>query len=409
MINRKRTRHLPPQIVLNRNKGVWHDLIRRFVKVDYPIYCFPVEIAERSSEPYEEIERNMELLLEYTEIDNREKLYTTMGIKDMRHLGDNVVDYLRSIGHLAEDNKGRLSLSPLGQDSIRAGEKYKIERSARRLYFDALSLEPLPARYYKGREAAFISLPEERGFRHLNLIDAWEDFSPNKLKSLLRLKGYERHYYNLPQEMLDIKIDKNIFDLSEEEIVSAGVIVYLPLYLQILEDKQRFVHQMESRAIGEFVVYNAYSGRQDDFFLGVIKKNMPRLTYLSAPLFDSLSANFIEEEVDPWRRSTGESIDKRQIRQDDDGNFILPVGWPNVEGWIRDGQEAPLRDVAYNNILPISDLGHRGRVLRLVFSAAVHAKAVKYFINKRVRQLKEQDSSQEFIEREIEKMEKRFF
>ena len=110
MINRKRTRHLPPQIVLNRNKGVWHDLIRRFVKVDYPIYCFPVEIAERSSEPYEEIERNMELLLEYTEIDNREKLYTTMGIKDMWHLGDNVVDYLRSIGHLAEDNKGRLCL-----------------------------------------------------------------------------------------------------------------------------------------------------------------------------------------------------------------------------------------------------------------------------------------------------------
>jgi len=48
----------------------------------------------------------------------------------------------------------------------------------------------------------------------------------------------------------------------------------------------------------------------------------------------------------------------------------------------------PLRYVAYNNILPISDFGHRGRVLRLVFSRLSMLKAVKYFINKKGKAVK---------------------
>ena len=87
-------------------------------------------------------------------------------------------------------------------------------------------------------------------------------------------------------------------------------------------------------------------------------------------------------------------------------DYLKEIGPVSVETFVC-LMEA-LRDIAYNNILPISDLGHHGRVLRLVFSEAVHAQAVKYLIDKRIRQLVEQDKSEEFIEREVEKMKKKF-
>ncbi|HHY81477.1 MAG TPA: hypothetical protein GX505_02230 [Clostridiales bacterium] len=406
-MNIKKTKQKPDFIILNKYVTAERDLIRRFVKIDYPIYSLPVEFTERTSEPYEEIEKNIEKLLYYTDIDGRDSLFRTMGIDNFRQLSNHTLEYLISINHIDENN-GRLSLTPLGKESLEQGTKQKVEKSARVIYFDALSLEPLPQKYYKPSEAAFLSPVDKDDFRRANIVDIWEDLPRGSIRKLLEYDGEKRLKYNIPQEMIDVKVDEKVLNYDISEIVSKGIINYIPLYAVIIDTKDGFEKKMRSSAKVEFEIYNGVSGMRDDFFEGLIKKNYDKMWYIFSALFDSYNPLTDTDGVWLWGGKLSEKASMSCFEIDNDQNLVLKIDMDNVVRWIANNDKDPLMDLAYNNLIPLSDRNQHGRMMKLVFTYDVRRKAIDYLLDQKREALKDQDLSQAYIDKQIKELEDSF-
>jgi len=394
----------PAKTILNKYVSVDRDQVRRFVKVDYPVYCLPVEITERTSEPYEEIERNMERLLHQTDIDDRVSLFRTMGIDEFKQLSNNTLEYLMSINHIDEQN-GKLRLTPLGEESLMKGDKLKIERSARLIYFDALSLQPLPEKYYNPRETVFLSPLDWEDFKGANVLDIWEDLPQDMIRGLLRYDGEDRLKYNIPQEMIDIKIDEGVLDYKQTEILSKGIIYFVPIYIAIIDTINGFVDKVRSHEMLDFAVYNVASGKRDDFFEELIKKNYDKIWYVFSSLYVSDDLLAKTEEVRLWGASLSQKISSSNLALESDQNLALEVLMHDVDGWIEADDKEPLYDLAYNNLIPISGQEHSGRLIRLYCTDEVRRRAIDYLLSQKREALRNQDKSEAYIENYLRQLE----
>lgn len=394
----------PPWIILNQNKlQINTALIRRLVRVDYPVYRFPVEITERSSEPYQEIEKNMELIIDYTDIKNRKELFETMGIGDLDILGNNVIDYLMSIGHIEEN--GSLKLTALGKESLKNNNKIKQERSARVIYFDALSLEPLPHYFYKAKGSKFLTPKNEGDFFFSNVIDVWDDFAIQKLHRLLEYDGEKRFERNLPQEMIDIDLSNEVREKYEE--IGQGYVWYLPLYILVLDTVTDFKKKMMKKAIYKlnFKIINAVNGQEAPFFENLFRENFKETKCILQPLIEDYNPLQEADRVSMWKQKLSdiESLNKYIFTEDQ--NLLLNVSDERVITWIDNDKRRALLDIAYDNLVTIdNDRAHHGRIARLKTSEAIEEKAIGYLLKKEEERLKKQDKSEEYILREKKKL-----
>ncbi len=402
----KSTKIMSPTAMLNKNLSVSTSLIRRFVRIDYPVYGVPVEITERTSETYEEIERSMADLLYRTEIQSRIGLFTTLGIAEYTDLSNNVLDYLISIGHIDEAGES-LKITQLGIESLIANRKIKVERSARLIYFDALSLRPLPASFYDPTESMFLS-PVDNPCWHANMVDFWEELPLSHIQDLLNLNGQERLEYNIPQEMIDVAITTEAFGDSYEAAMEKGIIHFVPLYLAVFDEIDSFHAKFGRPDIGKLNIqtFRAVSGTRDTFFEGLVKRHLPRLTGIFSPLFAPFAA--LDNELKFWNGDCREHLHNSKWELMQDGNFLLTIGGQDVDAWIQSGANKPLRDLAENAIIIPNDPKQRGRYIRLTASGQVIGKAISAVLEITREKMLEQEKSLPFIKRELMKMKQQF-
>lgn len=383
-------RRPPLRSILNNNE-LDKNLIRRFARIDYPVYCIPMEITERSLEPYEEAEINMEKILSHTEC-SRKKLFEAMGITTLNNSVENILEYLMSIGHI-EEKHGRLILTELGQKSLKENHKIKIDRNIRLIYFDALTSMPLPEKYYKKSEAIYINPLVFKKYGNSNFIDSWNDFNYDNLKKLLKMNGEERLKYNLPYEMTDIKVSDYILNLSKDEILSKEIIMYIPLYIFIYEDIDIFCQKIKMKNMVpdlNFIIYNAASGRRDIYFEEQFKSNFNDIFYKLIPFIQNFNAKD-DKQTGIWQQkfSESETFNNLNISILDDENLILKIETKDIEQLIKDNNMQAIMDIANNNLIPIDDEKHHGRIVRIEADDNCVEMAVKYLLDKEGEQLKE--------------------
>ncbi|MFW6029353.1 MAG: SH3 domain-containing protein [Halanaerobiales bacterium] len=397
-MSEKEVRIRPPWIALNQNKlTIQTDNIRRFFRLDFPVYRFPVDIKERSSEPYQEIEKNMVLLIDYTDIKNREELFQTMGIAKSRVLANHVLEYLLSINHIEEGET--LKLTPLGRESLRLNSKVKEVSSARVLYFEALSLEPLPYYFYKSNGSKFLTPRNNGDLFFSNVIDVWDDFPYENIKEILKYDGEKRLERNLPQEMIEIDLNPKVKETYEQ--LGQGYVWYIPLYIVVMGSVSSFSKRPLSKL--NFKVINAVNGQESDFFKKIIINNMQDTKVIFDPLFEDFNP-LLDDSLKVWQDEKISSLND-DIKLGKDQNLFLNVSELMLDNWIENDNMKPLMDIAYDNIVTIdNDRLHRGRIMRLLTSKEIEEKAIKYIIEKKVEKLKKQDKSATYIKREKERL-----
>ena len=381
----------PPLRSILNNDELDKNLIRRFARIDYPVYCIPMEITERNSELYEELEFSMEKILSHTECSSK-KLFETMGITTLNNSMENILEYLMSIGHV-EEKHGKLMLTELGQKSLKENHKIKIDRNIRLIYFDALSSMPIPEKYYKKSKAIFINPLVIKEYGNSNFIDSWNDFNYDNLKKLLKMNGEERLKYNLPYEMTDIKVSDYILNLSKDEILSKEIIMYMPLYIFIYEDIDIFCQKIRMKNMVpdlNFIIYNAASGRRDIYFEEQFKSNFNDIFYKFIPFIQSFNAKD-DKQTDIWQQKFSESeiFNNFNISILDDENLVLKIEIKDVEQLIKDNNMQAIMDIANNNLIPVDDAKHHGRIVRLEADDNCVEMAVKYLLDKEGKHLKE--------------------
>lgn len=393
----KEVRTIGTNRFINRVLEKKKDRVKRIERLDYPVYCLPVEVTERTSEPYEEIEKNMEKILLLTEVDSRDALLKTMGLEAFKNVGYNTIDYLMSINHIDEKNQ-KLFITQLGKESIYKNEKIKLEKSARLIYFDALSMSPLPSKLYNRNESMFISPEDQEEFWKLNVIDIWEDFPLSKMQELMEISGEERMEYNIPQEAIDIRLEDKILKYSREQILSKGIIMFFPLIIVLYDN----VNEINSNTLK---VYNGVSGSEESFFSNLIKINYGRIYPVIAPLLESF--NVIKDmEAYVWGEKVEDTslIKASNITLDQDGNAVYKVDEFDAKKWISEDNFKVIKDAFYKNIVCFSDRNHHGRLMKLIVSSKACDMFKGYMIERLKDKLKKQDKSDEYIKRQIEKM-----
>ena len=383
-------RRPPLRSILNNNE-LDKNLIRRFARIDYPVYCIPMEITERNSEPYEESEISMEKILSHTEC-SKKKLFEAMSITTLNNSVENILEYLMSIGHV-EEKHGKLILTELGQKSLKENYKIKIDRNVRLIYFDAFTSMPIPKKYYKKSEAIYINPLVFKDYGNSNFIDSWNDFNYDNLKKILKLNGEERLKYNLPYEMTDIKVSNYILNLSKDEILSKELIMYIPLYIFIYEDTDIFCQKIRMKNMVpdlNFIIYNAASGRIDSYFEEQLKSNFNDIFYKIIPFIQSFNAKD-DKQTGIWQQKFSESeiFNNLNISILDDENLALKIETKDIEQLIKDNNMQAIMDIANNNLILVDDAKHHGRIVRLEADENCVELAVKYLHDKEGEQVKE--------------------
>ncbi len=400
---------IPLNRFLNRHIRVDKANVRRIVRMDYPVYSLPVQITERTTEPYYEIERNMERLLALSHIQTRDQLFQIMGISDFEEVCTPTLDYLISIAHVREED-GRLSLTDLARESLDMNYKIKTDRSMRVLYFEALSMTPLPIEFYNDAGNSFVT-PIDWS-RDITVIDEWDDFAEQRLGDLLKLSGEERVKYNIPQEAIAVELPDDVKELFGPEITSQpdmgeGVILFVPLYFVMAEPVDEFLPKLRTGDITSVshVIYHAVTGKRSEFFENLFRRNMMRLaSFLQWLLSD--------ESVDPasvklWSRAAPLDVIGRFTSQDD-YNLLFHLSAEGADTLMEEGYLRPLWDIAYSSVLTLSTSKPLGRVVRIDTPDTVRSKVIDHLLNRRAQEYREQDKSELYIQKQLDNLRARF-
>lgn len=171
-----------------------HQPIARMKRIYYPISVVDVELIERQSEDFKEIEYMIERLIG-TGITYMDELANLMGMP--LHQMEKYVALLIGISHVLRDEAGMLRLTTMGQQSVRDERKYLRYPARQKLYCDGITGKLLPKMYYKyvmvepadiGQTDCLMPrgiLPKERlndiisdaANLHINLVDEVEGIS----------------------------------------------------------------------------------------------------------------------------------------------------------------------------------------------------------------------------------------
>lgn len=163
------------------------------------------------------------------------------------------LDFLAAIGHLTLDGAlradgGRVTLTPLGTDSWRAGVRYVARESRQHLMFERFTGWPFPRAYYDGKIDVLPtpSIPEDRapGYTRFRALFAPTPLLPGAVATLAARP--DRADYNVPAALGPIQ------ELGTRE-------GYLPCYL------------IETAGHG-LLAYCAVSDERDEFLTGVCRQ-----------------------------------------------------------------------------------------------------------------------------------------
>lgn len=253
----------------------------RIFPILLPIWQVEVEATVTEGQPYELIDRYLELGISEAGLDTPADLAAFLALDPA--LVDRALRFLRAIGHVVESG-GRLALTPLGQWSIRDRRRYIVSRQDRRkMYFDAFGSRPLTRGYYDARVVTMLSAADlaavagswDRG-RFL-MLHTTHGFRREALTELAHSR--ERDHYNLPARIDEPR------SLGEEE-------VYLPMYL------------VRALGPGQHVRYLAYTqtGAVADPDLSSLCEQTPEIVVLAETEDRFASAGADHPEVGEWLR-----------------------------------------------------------------------------------------------------------
>lgn len=224
----------------------------RLFAVLFPLWRVELEGTFREQKPYALLEEYFTRGMAEGGLQTTEQLSTFFGI-DTR-LVAKVLDFLQTIEHV-QQTQGRWSLRPLGQESLREGQKYIAKKNRQECYFEGFERQPLTREHYEKMQVYTEQEAEEliavyehshRGYRCERLF-SFHAWNPGAVDNLARRSDRDR--YNLRKEI------SGVHQVSQPEVV------YLPIYL------------IEARKKNNQRVYLAYSrirGRRDHFFEQIV-------------------------------------------------------------------------------------------------------------------------------------------
>ena len=192
----------------------------RIFAILLPVWRVEIRAVVTQGEDYALIDRFLERGIALAGLDTPGALADFLGLDEV--VVDRALRFLAAIGHLARQD-GRLTLTGLGQRSVRDDKRYLVTRQDRRvLYFDAFGSRPLTSPYYDaavtllspGQAQAVAAAGEWPRFRPLG---STHGFRPEALAELARHP--ERQRFNLPER------------IDEPEALGAAEHVFLPMYL----------------------------------------------------------------------------------------------------------------------------------------------------------------------------------
>lgn len=233
----------------------------------FPLWDVETTATQREERPYELIERYIERGIDEGQLHTIEELKQFFGLQS--ETVKKILHFLTTIGHVTCTGS-RWELTPLGQESIRAGTKYVAKEKRVRFYFDGYTSHPLRKEHYNSRNVRILS-PEEAmevhyrktwGYRFepLYTIYPWQPASLHELATRV-----DRVSYNVPPEMQGIQF----INVNQ---------AYIPMY--IIESKKLSSATSVDMRDSYYVVYTGIPERRDLHFEQLINRNEVALVAL---------------------------------------------------------------------------------------------------------------------------------
>jgi hypothetical protein len=224
---------------------------RRLFTAMFPLFQVRVRGQERRAEDYEELEWFIARAIGYAKVGSVTALRDFYGLDEQ--LVRDIVEVLKSIGHLVEREDHRLMLTRLGRESLAEERRYEMYESEQILYFDAYTCRPLPRSHYRLRFFASGELRDED--RALYSFEPWRSEALDELA-----RRPDRAEYHVRDEVQTL------------EALGVGS-AYLPMH--IVEAARQGGEQT-------LRVFTNVRGRRDLFFESLLEKH-PEIV---APLLD---------------------------------------------------------------------------------------------------------------------------
>lgn len=204
--------HVPQRRIIER--------VSRIPGVE-PLRIFPLllplwEVEARTilwdAQPYEVFDQHLSRAIGRAGLREMSRLADFFAVEPA--LAERAVGFLQSIGHVTRDGDV-VTLTALGDRSLRAGCRYVRKEDRQMLYFDGFTGAPLPAEHYDN--TVWLNEPELtlRGVK-FHVVTGSPTFTMSNLDDLARRP--DRHRFNLPA------------DLTELEALQVSV-AWLPAYV----------------------------------------------------------------------------------------------------------------------------------------------------------------------------------
>ncbi|MEV6300210.1 hypothetical protein AB0M02_12470 [Actinoplanes sp. NPDC051861] len=134
--------HLPLREVTRRVEALPDVRPLRILPLLLPMWAAEVVATVRESQPYDVLDRYLARAIDSGLLDI-EELATFFGVEPA--IVSRALRFLAGIGHLARDDRGRLTLTGLGRRSLADGRRYQLFQGRRLLLrFDGFTAAPVP-------------------------------------------------------------------------------------------------------------------------------------------------------------------------------------------------------------------------------------------------------------------------
>jgi hypothetical protein len=191
----------PQKIIEEAQKEPGLAPVRLFALL-FPLWRVELGGVFREQKPYALLEEYIERGIFAGQLQTTEEIATFFGI-DAR-LVAKVLDFLQTIEHVHSE-QGRWFLRPLGQESLREGQKFIPKKNRQEFYFEAFQCRPLTREHYDKiqvyteDEAEALTATYERtarGYRCVRLYSfhAWQDGAVHELARLPDRDQYLSRY-----------------------------------------------------------------------------------------------------------------------------------------------------------------------------------------------------------------------
>lgn len=164
----------------------------RLFRVLYPIWRVRVDGQQRVATDFDELEWYMERGLQEAGFSSVRQLAAFFGLEP--GFVQRLVNFSRGIGHIAGDDD-HLSLTEIGNASVKDRVRYADQKTSAELYFDALGSNPLSPEHYK--IPIVETLPEKTPYQAFYHFDhTWKEDALDRM-----MKGPDKKRFNLPDEI----------------------------------------------------------------------------------------------------------------------------------------------------------------------------------------------------------------